>query len=73
MKNVPHWQWLMVVYFVLVAVPVMIVHSLLKKRLLADKTCLNFIIYFTAVVGTAFFMHFLAMWLYFKFMFLYKD
>jgi hypothetical protein len=51
----------------------MIVHSLLKKRLLADKTCLNFIIYFTAVVGTAFFMHFLAMWLYFKFMFLYKD
>ncbi len=73
MQNVPHWQWLMLLYFLLVAVPVMLVHSILKKRVLSHKTPLNLLIYFAAVTGTAFAMHFITMWLYFKFIFGYKS
>lgn len=69
MNNVPHWQWLMVIYFVLVAVPVWLVHSALKQRLLASKTVLNLLLYFVSVTGVAFIMHFITMWLYFSFIF----
>jgi hypothetical protein len=69
MKHVPHWQLLMLIYFILVAAPVMIVHSLLKKKVLANKTPLNLLLYFAGVVGTAFLMHFITMLLYFEFLF----
>jgi hypothetical protein len=69
MKNVPHWQLLMILYFILVAVPVMLVHTWTKKKVLGNKTPLNLLIYFAAVVGTAFLMHFISMLLYFKFLF----
>jgi hypothetical protein len=73
MNQVPHWQWLMVLYFVLVAIPVYIVHSQLKPRLLRERSLSNLAIYFISVVGTAFLMHFASMWLYFKFLFQHKS
>ncbi|MCE3282451.1 MAG: hypothetical protein K0Q66_1188 [Chitinophagaceae bacterium] len=73
MQQVPHWQWLMVLYFALVAIPVFFVHAKLKPRLLQDKSFRNLAIYFGAIVGTAFLMHFATMWLYFKFVFLHKS
>lgn len=73
MKDVPYWQLLMLIYFLLVAIPVMIVHSILKKRVLQNKTPLNLLIYFTTVTATAFLMHFIAMFLYFKFIYGYKS
>lgn len=69
MKNVPHWQWLMLLYFVVVALPVMLVHSRMKKTVLQRKTLLNLLVYFIAVAATAFLMHALAMWAYFRFIF----
>jgi apolipoprotein N-acyltransferase len=69
MKNVPHWQLFMLIYFALVAVPVMVVHYWMKKKVLAQKTALNLLLYFAAVVGAAFLMHFLVMLLYFEFLF----
>jgi hypothetical protein len=73
MQNVPHWQWLMVIYFLLVGIPVMLVHMKVKKRVLEDKTPLNLLIYFACVTGMAFLMHFITMLLYFKFIFGYKS
>ncbi len=69
MKNVPYWQWFIVLYFVLVAVPVYIAHVQLKKKLLANKTALNILYYFIAVIATAFVMHFITMLVYYKFIF----
>lgn len=69
MKNVPHWQWFMVLYFMLVAVPVYIAHVQLKKKLLVNKTLQNILYYFMAVIATAFVMHFITMLLYYKFIF----
>jgi hypothetical protein len=73
MKNVPYWQWLMLLYFILVAVPVMIVHFKMKNRLLENKTPLNLLIYFAAVTGTAFLMLVFTMYIYYKFIFGYKS
>lgn len=69
MEKVPNWEWLMVLYFLIVTVPVMLVHGWLKKRVLLNKSVANLFLYFAAVVGTAFLMHFVTMWLYFKFLF----
>jgi predicted permease len=69
MKNVPHWQLLMIIYFIAIGVPVMMVHSYSKTKLLENKTTRNLLLYFIAVVGTAFLMHFLYMLVYFKFFF----
>ena len=69
MANVPHWQWLILLYFLIVAIPVMLVHLRLKKKVLENKTPLNLLLYFILVTGTAFLMHFIAMYLYFKFIF----
>lgn len=73
MRDVPHWKWFMLLYFIMVAVPVLIVHFKIKKRLLENKTPVNLLIYFVAVTGTAFLMHFITMYLYFKFIFAYKS
>lgn len=72
MKNVPHWQLLMVIYFILVAVPVYILHLYLKKNILKNRTFLNLMLYFGAVVGCAFLMNFITLVLYYKFIFSYK-
>lgn len=69
MKNVPHWQWLMVLHILLVAIPVYTAHVQLKKKLLANKTPLNILFYFLAVIATAFVMSFFAMLVYYKFIF----
>jgi len=69
MNNVPHFHWLFLLYLVLVAAPVMIVHSFMKKWVLQNKTFSNLLIYFTSVIATAFAMHFITMWLYFEFIF----
>jgi hypothetical protein len=73
MTRIPHWQWLMLSYFILVAVPVFWVHLKLKKRVLANRTFLNFIAYFIAVIATALIMNSFTMWLYFTFFFTVKD
>ena len=73
MNNVPHWQWLILLYFIIVAVPVLIVHFKVKKLLLQHKTFRNLIIYFLAVTVTAFITSFIAMFLYYKFIFAYKS
>jgi len=57
----------------MVAVPVMIVHSMLKKKVLENKTILNLLIYFASVIATAFIMHFITIWLYFEFIFSAKQ
>lgn len=72
MKNVPHWQWLMMIYFVLVAIPVMLVHFKMKKRVLENKTPINLLLYFATVAGAAFLMHLVTMYIYYKFIFTYK-
>lgn len=69
MKNVPHWQWLVLLYMVVVALPVMLAHGALKKRLLEQKTMLNLLLYFVAILAVAFLAHLLAMWAYFSFIF----
>jgi|GEM_PF-7039510 len=69
MKNVPHWQWLMVLYLLLVGIPVYIVHVQLKKKLLANRTPLNILFYFITVIATAFIMNFTVMFVYYKFIF----
>ena len=72
MENVPNWQWLIMIYFLLVAVPVMLVHFKMKNLVLENKTALNLLVYFVVVVGTAFLMHFVTMYIYYKFIFTYK-
>jgi len=69
MKQVPHWQLLMLIYFILVAIPVMLVHYRLRKKVLAHKTLQNLLVYFVTVTATAFVMHFITMFLYYKFLF----
>ncbi len=69
MKNVPHWQWLILIYFIAVAIPVYAVHAYLKKKLLQNKTASNLLLYFIAVIATAFIMNFGVMWAYYQFMF----
>ena len=69
MNEVPNWEWLLLVYIILVALPVMLVHSAMRKKLLHDKSILNFALYFVSIAATALLMHFICMWMYFKFMF----
>ena len=69
MNNVPHWQWLLLIYFLLVAIPVFAVHILLKKKLLNKKTFTNLLLYFVLVIGTAVLMHLFSIWFYFTFIF----
>jgi hypothetical protein len=73
MKNVPHWQLLMFIYFALVGVPVYVVHEKLKKKALLKPTLFNLLIYATGVISIAFIMHTVTMWLYFTFFFTVKD
>ncbi len=72
MNHVPYWQWLLLFYFLLVAIPVFYVHHRLKKRLQQQKTGLNLLYYVAAVMATAFLMHFICMTLYFQFLFVKK-
>jgi hypothetical protein len=69
MKNVPHWQWLVVIYLIVVALPVLTVHQFFKKRALANRTFGNLLIYFVSVLGSAFLLHSVAMYFYFTFFF----
>ena len=69
MKSVPHWQWFMAFYFLMVAVPTYMAHLQFKKKVLLNKKFTNIALYFICVVGTAFAMHFITMMLYFKFIF----
>ncbi len=69
MEYVPHWQWLVVLYFLIVAIPVWLIHSKLRTILIANRNFKALLIYFFAVVGTAFLMHFIAMFLYFRLIF----
>jgi hypothetical protein len=69
MKNVPHWRLFMVIYFLLVAIPVLLVHFKLKKKLLANNTNKDKLCYCLGVVGAAVAMHFITMFIYFKFIF----
>ncbi|HEX8461239.1 MAG TPA: hypothetical protein VF623_07410 [Segetibacter sp.] len=73
MKNVPHWQWLVLVYLLIVGVPVFLMHNLLKKRALSDRTFGNLFLYFIGVVGTGFILHYACIWLYFTFVFKVKN
>jgi len=73
MKNVPHWQLLMLIYFALVGIPVYIVHEKLKQRTLASPTLANLLVYAIAVIGIAFIMHTVTMWVYFTFFFTVKN
>jgi hypothetical protein len=69
LKDIPHWQLLVIFYLTLVAIPVYFIHIFLKKRAYANRTFSNLLLYFVGVVGTAFLMHSLCMWLYFSFFF----
>ncbi len=69
MKNVPHWHWLVVLYFILVAVPVYYIHLKLRGRAYAHRTFINLLFYFVGVIGAAYLMHSFSMWLYFTFFF----
>ncbi len=37
MKNVPHWQGLVLMYFIIVGIPVYMVHTALRKRAYANQ------------------------------------
>jgi hypothetical protein len=69
MKNVPHWQLLLLLYFVMVAIPVYGVHVWLKAKLLRNKLLANLLGYFAAVIGVAFLMNFICMHIYYTFFF----
>ena len=69
MKNVPHWQLLLLLYFVMVAIPVYGVHVWLKKKLLNKKSISNLLFYFIGVIGIAFLMNFICMNIYYTFFF----
>jgi len=69
MKHVPHWQWLITIYFILVAVPVYWVHVKAKQKLLSNKSWQNILLYFTLVIGVGVLMNFLVMFFYYRFLF----
>ncbi len=69
MKNVPHWQLLLLLYFVMVAIPVYGVHVYMKKKLLNRKSLSNLLVYFVVVIGIAFLMNFICMNIYYRFFF----
>lgn len=69
MKHVPHWQWLLAIYFVLVAVPVYWVHVKAKQKLLSNKNWQNIVAYFSLVIGVGVLMNFLTMFFYYQFLF----
>ena len=69
MKNVPHWQLLLLLYFVMVAIPVYGVHVWIKQKVLNNKTFKNLLIYFVGVICVAFLMNFICMNIYYKFFF----
>jgi len=69
MKNVPHWQLLLLLYFVMVAVPVYGIHVWFKIKCLKSKTLTNVLVYVVAVIGVAFLMNFVCMNVYYKFIF----
>jgi hypothetical protein len=73
MKSIPHLPWLVVIYFLMVVIPVYVVHSYLKKRAYANQTFTNLFFYFAGVIGSAFVMHSLCMWFYFTFFFGVRD
>jgi uncharacterized BrkB/YihY/UPF0761 family membrane protein len=69
MKNVPHWQSLVLVYVFLVAIPVYTLHRYLQKKLLANKTLTGLFLYTVFMVILTIIMHTLAMWVYYRFLF----
>ena len=69
MKNVPHWQLLLLLYFIMVAIPVYGVHTFLKNKLLTNKTLKSLLVYFVTIMGVAFLMNFICMNIYYKFFF----
>ena len=69
MKNVPHWQLLLLLYFVMVAIPVYGVHTFLKNKLLTNKTLKSLLVYFVTIMAVAFLMNFICMNIYYKFFF----
>jgi hypothetical protein len=73
MTKLPHWQLLMLIYFLLVAIPVFVVHAKMKTKVLGEKTFANLMIYLASVTVTAVIMHFVTMWLYFTFFFTVKN
>jgi len=73
MKNVPHWQWFVLLYLLLVAIPVYLVHSFLKSRAYANRTFGNLILYFISVLATGYLMHSVCMWLYFTIFFQFRN
>lgn len=73
MKNTPHWQLLVILYFLMVAIPVYLVHIKLKNRAYANRTFINLLIYFAGLLGSALILHTICMWLYFTFFFTVKS
>ncbi len=69
MQNIPHWQLLLLLYIVIVAIPVYWVHMLLKMKLLSKKSVKNLFVYCIAVTVTAFLMNYITMLVYYKFLF----
>lgn len=69
MNNVPNWQALILIYIVVVAIPVFLIHARLKPWVLASKTPGRFLAYLAGVAGTAFLTHFISTWLYFRVLF----
>lgn len=69
MKNVPHWQWLVLLYAIGVALPVYIIHQKLKEYLLAKKTGRSVVLYLVALVSVAVVLNFICMSIYYKFIF----
>jgi hypothetical protein len=73
MKQVPHWQWLVILYLVVVGIPVFLVHAYLKKRAFANRTFANMFLYFIGVIGTGYIMHSACIWFYFTFFFKFSN
>jgi hypothetical protein len=73
MQIIPYWKGLVVAYFLLVAIPVYYVHSILKQRAYANRSFSNLLLYFIGVLASAFVMHSVCMWLYFTFFFGVRD
>ncbi len=69
MKNTPHWQLLLLLYFVIVAVPVYATHIWLRKKLLQNRNYKNLLLYVVALFTIACAMNMLSMMIYFKFIF----
>jgi hypothetical protein len=68
MKQVPNWQWFMLFYLLIVALPILLLSKFLKQKRLTKP--IDLLIYFVLLIVAAYLLHLAAMFIYYKFFFL---